>query len=90
MRTTLILPAVMLAMIASSAPAQDMCPKNYESCMAKCIAGAAATQDRCIEGCQAKNTECFQRQIGGPSASALQPNAEAEPAPARNMSRKRN
>jgi hypothetical protein len=83
MRTTFFAVAASLAMLSSGALAQPNCSDGYGSCMSGCVSKPGLAQDRCIEACQSKSNQCYERVwgvrpqavIGEPSAS--QPNAQA-------------
>jgi hypothetical protein len=77
MRAIAILTAAMLAAGLSASFGQDICQPNYSTCMVGCGAMKGAAQARCVETCQAKNTECYDRRIGAPS----QFNAQSQPQP---------
>jgi len=91
MRITWIVPAAMLAMVVSNAWSQNLCPGQFETCMGACFTGPKARQDRCIEACQAKDSQCYVQHHGprpkvisdAPKANAAAPRASAEaPQPA--------
>jgi hypothetical protein len=64
MRTTLLAVAASLAIVGTGAFAQPNCSETYGTCMNGCVSKPGLAQDRCIEACQAKSNQCYERVWG--------------------------
>jgi hypothetical protein len=61
MRIVLFLLAALLAIKTSAAIGQDACSGSYVSCVDTCMRGKKAAQGTCIEACQGRTNECYNK-----------------------------
>jgi hypothetical protein len=61
MRIVLFVLAALLAIKTSAAIGQDACSGGYVSCVDTCMRGKKAAQGTCIEACQGRTNECYNK-----------------------------
>jgi hypothetical protein len=90
MKAIAILPAATAAVLALSvcmASSQEVCVKEYQTCMDSCgTKPSKSMQDTCFSGCETKTNVCYDRVFGArPSGGAadVQPVAPASDAMAK-------
>jgi hypothetical protein len=93
MKAIAILPAAAAAMLAfsiSMASSQDVCVKEFQGCMDSCgLKPSKSMQDSCFSGCETKNNMCSERVFGSRNGGAVNVQAVAPAAPAKDAMAKK-